>query len=320
MALLVAAGLLVVALVSQWNEVRASFGELTAFGLVASGLVTVLAVGTTVLSWRALLASLGVELPLRAALRIFFVGQVGKYVPGSVWPVLAQMELSRDYGVPRPKAASASLIVLALAVPCGGVAAAVTLPFVSAGALRHYGLVLLAVPMFAAVLYPPVLSALLAFAFRLLRRPPLEQQPSGRHVLAAAGWLLAGFVLFGVATWLLASDLTPSVHGVRLLLLSVGGYSFAWTAGFLVLVLPAGAGVREAVLVLTLAPALAAGPATVLALIIRLFATVADLVWAGVGMALRPAPTGTPTERSAQAAQAGAVLSPPAPSHTSSVR
>ncbi|WP_250284905.1 lysylphosphatidylglycerol synthase domain-containing protein, partial [Frankia sp. CiP1_Cm_nod2] len=134
-ALLVAAGLLVVALVSQWNAVRASFSELTAFGVAASGAVTVLAVGTTVLSWRALLASLGVALPLRAALRIFFVGQVGKYVPGSVWPVLAQMELSRDHGVPRPKAASASLIVLALAVPCGGVAAAVTLPFVSAGAL-----------------------------------------------------------------------------------------------------------------------------------------------------------------------------------------
>ncbi|WP_445548706.1 lysylphosphatidylglycerol synthase domain-containing protein, partial [Frankia sp. CiP1_Cm_nod2] len=163
----------------------------------------------------------------------------------------------------------------------------------------HYGLVLLAVPVFAAVLYPPVLSALLASAFRLLRRPPLEQPPGGRHVLAAAGWLLAGFVLYGVATWLLARDLTPSVHGVRLLLLSVGGYSFAWTAGFLVLVLPAGAGVREAVLVLTLAPALAAGPATVLALIIRLFATVADLVWAGIGMALRPTPTGVPTGRTA---------------------
>ncbi|WP_430827792.1 lysylphosphatidylglycerol synthase domain-containing protein [Candidatus Protofrankia californiensis] len=287
-ALLVATGLLAVALVSQWNTVGASLGELTVFGVVASGLVTVLAVGMTVLSWQAVLAALGAVLPLRAAVQIFFVGQIGKYVPGSVWPVLAQMELSPDYGVPRPKAASASLIVLALAVPCGGMAAAVTLPFVSASALRHYSLVLVAVPVFAVVLYPPVLSALLAFVFRLLRRPPLEHPPTGRHVLAGAGWLLAGFVLFGVATWLLARDLTPSVHGLRLLLLSVGGYAFAWTAGFLVLVIPAGAGVREAVLVLTLAPALAAGPATVLALIIRLFATVADLVWAGVGMALRP--------------------------------
>ncbi|WP_131746518.1 lysylphosphatidylglycerol synthase domain-containing protein [Frankia sp. Cppng1_Ct_nod] len=287
-ALLAAVGLLVVALVGRWNAVRASFDALTVLGVVASGALTMGAVGMTVLAWRSLLVGLGAVLPLRAAVRVFFVGQVGKYIPGSVWPVLAQMELSRDHGVSRTKAASASLIVLALAVPCGGVVAAVTLPFASATALRHYAFALLVVPVFAVLLYPPVLSRLLAFAFRLLRRPPLEQELAGRRVLAAAGWLLASFVSSGVATWLLARDLGPSVHGPRLLLLSTGGYALAWTAGFLVLVVPAGAGVREAVLILALAPALASGPATLLALVIRLFVTVADLLWAAVGMMLRP--------------------------------
>nr|WP_322769697.1 lysylphosphatidylglycerol synthase transmembrane domain-containing protein [Frankia sp. Cr1] len=287
-ALLLAVGLLCLALVGQWNAVRASFDDLTVVSVAAAGGVTVLAVGTSVLSWRALLVGLGAELPLRAAVRVFFVGQIGKYVPGSVWPVLAQMELSRAYGVPRAKAASASLIVLALAVPCGGLAAAVTLPFVSATALGHYGWALLAAPGFAVVLYPPVLSRLLALAFGLLRRSPLERPLAVGPVLAGAGWLLTGFVLYGVATWLLARDLAPSVHGPRLLLLSVGGYALAWTAGFLVLLVPAGAGVREAVLILALAPVLAHGPATLLALVIRLLATVADLLWAAGGMAVRP--------------------------------
>jgi uncharacterized membrane protein YbhN (UPF0104 family) len=62
----------------------------------------------------------------------------------------------------------------------------------------------------------------------------------------------------------------------------------AWTAGFLVLIVPAGAGAREAVLILALAPALPTAPATLLALLSRLLATVADLVWAAVGIALRP--------------------------------
>jgi uncharacterized membrane protein YbhN (UPF0104 family) len=286
--LLLAVGLLCVALVGRWNAVQASFDELTVANVAAAGGATVLAVGTSVLSWRALLVGLGAELPLRAAVRVFFVGQIGKYIPGSVWPVLAQMELSRAYGVPRAKAASASLIVLALAVPCGGLAAAVTLPFVSATALGHYGWALLAVPACAVVLYPPVLSRLLAFAFGLLRRPPLERPLAVRPVLTGAGWLLAGFVLYGAATWLLARDLAPSVPGPRLLLLSVGGYALAWTAGFLVLLVPAGAGVREAVLILVLAPVLAHGPALLLALVIRLLATVADLAWAAGGMAVRP--------------------------------
>jgi glycosyltransferase 2 family protein len=287
-ALVVAFVLLVVELASQWREVSASIHSLSVLGIGASAVVTILAVGTTVLAWRALLAGLGARLPLRAAVRIFFVGQVGKYIPGSVWPVLAQMELSRDYGVDRPKSASASLVVLALAVPAGGIAALATLPFVSASALRHYGWALAAVPVFMVVLHPAVLSRLLALGFRLLRRPALTQPLRTATVLTGAGWLLVSFVLYGIATWCLLRDLHPAVHGARLLALAVGGYALAWTAGFLVLVLPAGAGVREAVLVLTLAPALASGPALLLAVVARLLATIADLVWAAIGVALRP--------------------------------
>ncbi|WP_020572259.1 lysylphosphatidylglycerol synthase transmembrane domain-containing protein [Parafrankia discariae] len=287
-ALALAAALLVVALVGQWNDVRDSLGELTVLGVVGSGVATTLAVGATVLSWRAVLAGLGARLPLRAAVRIFCVGQIGKYIPGSVWPVLAQMELSRDYGVSRPKSALASLVVLALAVPCGGLAAAVTLPFASRDALADYWWALAVVPVFAVVLYPPVLARLLAVAFRLLRRPPLTEPLTARPIAVGAGWLLASFACYGVGTWLLVRDLQPEVGGARLVALCVGAYALAWTAGFLVLVLPAGAGVREAVLVLALAPALPSGPSTLIALVARLLATVADIVWALVGVVLRP--------------------------------
>ncbi|WP_007516089.1 lysylphosphatidylglycerol synthase domain-containing protein [Pseudofrankia saprophytica] len=287
-ALLVAAGLLVATLVSRWHEVSASLRELSVVGVVGSGVATVVAVGLTVLSWRAVLAGLGARLPLRAATRIFFVGQVGKYIPGSVWPVLAQMELSRDYGVARPRSAAASLIVLALAVPCGGLVAAATLPFVSRDALTSYWWAFAAAAAFALLLLPPVLRRLLALAFRLLRRPAMTEPVPARAVLAGAGWLVVSFGCYGAATFLLARDLGASVGGPRLLALAVGGYALSWTAGFLVLVLPAGLGVREAVLVLALSPALARDPALVLALVSRLFATVADLVWAGVGVALRP--------------------------------
>lgn len=286
--LLLAVGLLVAALVGQWGEVRDSLRELSAFGVLGSGAATMVAVGAAVLSWRAVLDGLGASLPLRAAVRIFCVGQVGKYVPGSVWPVLAQMELSRDYGVSRPKSASASLVVLALAVPAGGLAAAVTLPFVSREALADYWWALAAVPVFGIVLYPAVLSRLLAVAFRLLHRSPLTQPLTARPIAAGAGWLFFGFVWYGIGIWLLVRDLDPTVNGTRLLVLCVGAYSLAWTAGFLFLVAPAGAGVREAVLVLALAPALSSGAATLTALVARLLATIADLLWAGVGVALRP--------------------------------
>ncbi|MGF7236551.1 MAG: lysylphosphatidylglycerol synthase transmembrane domain-containing protein [Frankia sp.] len=287
-ALLVAVVLLALTLADQWNKVSDSLHELTVLGMVLSGVMTVLAVGTTVLAWRTLLLGLGAHLPLRAAVRVFFVGQIGKYIPGSVWPVVAQMELSRDYGVGRAESASASLVVLALAVPSGGVIATATLPFVSASALRHYWWALLAIPVFLVLLHPKVLSRLLALAARLLKRPALTQPLAMRHVLTAAGWLMLGFLCYGIAAWLVGRDLRPTGGDGRLVLLSIGAYALAWTAGFLIIVLPAGAGVREAVLVLALSPALPKGPAILVAVVARLFATIADLVWAGIGFSLRP--------------------------------
>ena len=40
----------------------------------------------------------GVTAAARAAARIMFIGQLGKYLPGSVWPILAQMELGNASG------------------------------------------------------------------------------------------------------------------------------------------------------------------------------------------------------------------------------
>src|SRR5947207_12155933 len=74
-----------------------------ATGLHRVGVLTVLAALLTVVvgliaslqTWRSLLASLGSPLPLAAAGRIFFIGQLGKYIPGSVWPVVMQTELAK---------------------------------------------------------------------------------------------------------------------------------------------------------------------------------------------------------------------------------
>jgi len=51
---------------------------------------------------------------LPAAIRVMFVGQLGKYVPGAVWALAAQVELARDYDVPRRRSTTASLVGMAV--------------------------------------------------------------------------------------------------------------------------------------------------------------------------------------------------------------
>jgi hypothetical protein len=49
---------------------------------------------------RAALAALGGRPPHAGAMRVFYLGQLGKYLPGTIWPAVTQMRLGRDYRVP----------------------------------------------------------------------------------------------------------------------------------------------------------------------------------------------------------------------------
>jgi uncharacterized membrane protein YbhN (UPF0104 family) len=122
----------------------------------------------------------------------------------------------------------------------------------------------------------PVLDRLL----RLARRPALEQPLTGRAIAAALGWALASWVLYGAQIWLLAVRLGPPDG--RGALIALGGFAFAWSVGFLVVFAPAGAGVREVVLVAILGAVLGTGAATAIALVSRGLMTLGDLLTAAL--------------------------------------
>jgi len=93
----VAVGLAVYGLASQWTQVHAALAQLAGYDVAGAALAVIAGLGCMLLAWRTLLADLGSPLPLPAAIRVMFVGQLGKYVPGAVWALAAQVELARDY-------------------------------------------------------------------------------------------------------------------------------------------------------------------------------------------------------------------------------
>lgn len=285
--LLLALALLVLALRENGTEALEAardVGPGPALGSLAAVLVGLLA---SAMVWRALLADLGTPLPLRPALHVFFLGQLGKYVPGSVFAIAAQMELGRTQGAPRSRVGTASLLFMGVLVAAGMLVAAVALPLTSPEALRDYAWVLLALPLILGGLHPPVLTRLVQVLLRVLRRDPLERPLSRRGVGAALGWALAMWAAYGVHLWLLVRP-QDTEGRADLLLLSLGAYALAWTAGFLFVVAPAGAGVREVALIAALAPVLDAAAALAVAVLSRVLMTLGDLAWGALGAALTP--------------------------------
>jgi glycosyltransferase 2 family protein len=282
--LVVAVGLAVYGLASQWTTVRADLGKLAAYDVIGAALCVLAGLGCMLLAWRALLADLGSPLPLPAAIRVMFIGQLGKYVPGAVWALAAQVELARDYDVPRRRSATASLVGMATTLVVGLVAAGVMMPLTSASAARHYWWVLAITPFAVACLYPPVIKFGLDLVLRVVHRAPLEKSVSLPGMARALAWTTLGWLFYGAHAYLLISEFAG--HGAHVLALSLGGYALAWSVGFLIIFFPGGIGPRELALIVVLAPVMPSASALVIALASRVVMTIGDLVWAGVGVGI----------------------------------
>ena len=181
-------GALAWSLATQRASVRPLLGQLSVRSLAAALAAVLAGILATFLCWRAVLADLGGRLPVVAGARVFFLGQLGKYLPGSVWPVIAQMELGRDYDVPERASGAAVGAFLLVVVGTGLAVAAVTAPLLGPDALHSYWWLLAVLPVALVAIVPPVLNRLLGVALRLVRRPPLPAPLSNGGVLRAAGW------------------------------------------------------------------------------------------------------------------------------------
>jgi len=266
------------AVARRWPEVRAALASIGPLATVGAMISVLLAMLATMQVWRVMLTALGSSLRVRVGARIMFVGQLGKYLPGSVWPVLAQMELGAAHRVPRHHSASASVLTLLVSTLTGLLTALVTLPFVAGS--TPYLWAFLAAPILLACLHPRIVNSVLARVFRLLRRPALEQPLTARVIVTSLAWSFGSWICYGLQIWLLATPLGAPPGEAALLCL--GGFAFAWSVGFLAVFAPAGAGVREVLLVALLGPVIGVGGGTAVALLSRVLTTAGDVLAAAV--------------------------------------
>ncbi len=266
---------------AHWSEVAAAATKVTPWSVAAAAALSAVAAWSGVPAWRDLLIGLGSRLRLRDAQRVFLMGQMGKYVPGGVWTVLAQATLARDLDVPRTRSGTASLMTILLSVVTSAGLGAGCLAVSGHEVLGRYAWVLLLVVPLVALLDPRVLVWLGALAGRLLRRTVALERIPQRTVLAAAGWLLAGQVLNGLAFHLLVTSIGGrSVNA----LFSIGVFSLGAAAGILVVLAPAGVGARELILAFGLATVTDAGSVALVVVLFRVVLTVVDVVLAGAAV------------------------------------
>jgi uncharacterized membrane protein YbhN (UPF0104 family) len=263
----------------NWDEFWHTLKDIAWQSSLLSLVALIASIAVSTYGWQVMVDHLGKPIGYARGAQICLVGQLGKYVPGSVWAYLLQMELGKKAGLARARIFTASLVQLGVGIVAALVLSLLAMREVFANS-GYAPWLLVLIPLGLIALHPRILSWGTSLVLRLLRRRPLAEPLSWQTVGKVFGAALGAWSLQGLHLWLLANSVgAPGFGG---LITCIGAMAVAMTAGTFAFILPGGAGVREVVMVAVLtASGLTVGQATAFALASRVMFIVADLITAG---------------------------------------
>jgi hypothetical protein len=234
-------------------------------------------------SWRVIVIDLGASVGHIRGSQIYLVSQLGKYVPGSVWAYLLQMELGKKVGIPRARMFISTLVQIGVSVVAMLSLGMIALPRLledNPEAAWLYALL----PFSLVALHPKVMTWGVNFALKVLRRPRLEQPLRWTTIGKTLGYSVLAYIFMGAHLWLLAT--ANGDFSFSLLLICIGTMAIGMLAGMLFFIVPSGAGARDVLVALALTPAVGVTAAAAFAVASRVMFTVAELGTAGISAAL----------------------------------
>ena len=261
-------------LVLEWPRISGSLASADLRWIAGGVACAVVGMWFLAVLWHRCLAVFGSPTALGSATAWFFAGELDKYLPGGIWPVVGRGELAHRGGVSRSVAYTTTLLSAGLMCVGGAIACVLFTPFLFGDGL-YLGpelLILLILPIGLVLVHPAVFGPILR---------AVDRASKGRVSLAAPPWgRMVGLILVAVPTWVLIGASSALVTQGLGFDQQPGRVAFAavaaWIVGFLCIPVPAGAGVRE--LVFVLVSGLAAGPAVAVAALSRVMFVAIDAV------------------------------------------
>jgi hypothetical protein len=262
--------------------------------LVVSGLLYLVSLLPCGLFWHRILRAVGEDAKLGETLRAYYIGHLGKYVPGKALVVVLRAGLLRSHRVNAVVAAIAVFYETFTMMAVGALLAAAILAtqfhhheisfFVALGSMIAVGLPTL----------PPVFTWLARRAGAQKIDPERARQISriGYKTLLMGWFLIAvGWVVMGGSLWAVQRSMgLAEPQPWTQLPLYTACVSLATVTGFLSMI-PSGLGVRDLVLAQLMYPLVGKAAALVGALVLRLVWLVAEVVISGILYLVGPKPS-----------------------------
>ena len=270
---------------SGWKELRDSdtsirFGWLALSVLFAGAAMTWIA-----FTWRNVMRVCGCELPTSTTIGTYYLGEIGKYVPGAIWPVVGRGEIARrqrialGHETPRGQIYESVILSLMYLFLAGLFVSVVGV--VGSGFAGGWSLMLLLIaPLGVGALHPPIAH----WGLGLLRR-----LTKGRFTppVVPAFFISIRMILLYTPAWVFV--VASAWASGRAIGLDLGLYALiaatclGWVAGFVFIPAPGGLGPREWVFTAMLGSQIRPGQAALFAVASRASFIVVDAFGALVG-------------------------------------
>ena len=241
------------------NQQAVNLAEISVSWLLAAGVFYLVGLLPCWLYWHQTLRSMGQHPRLSETLRAYFLGHLGKYVPGKAMVVVLRTDGVRSDRVDTTVAA-ASVFIETLTMMAVGAFVAASVLLVKSDQ-SHLTLLAVALMLCSGVPTLPPIFRRIVRAIQLRRvSGNIDDAISGLNCrLAALGWIgiALGWSLLGLSLWATLKAIPGTekafAENLDVLLLSTATVSLAMVAGFLSL-LPGGVGVRDYLVMALVAP------------------------------------------------------------------
>jgi uncharacterized membrane protein YbhN (UPF0104 family) len=230
----------------NWTEIRASSATLHFdWALLAASAACVLAsYAILIWTWQRTVRAWGERLNFGEGARIWFISNLGRYIPGKVWQIGAMGVMAQRAGV-SPTAAVGSSLVVSIVNVLVGIAVAFASGAGNLGA-PAWAMPLTVVAALLTIATPWLLPMATRLASSLLRREIKTPQLPHSAIWIAAIGCTAAWILYGVAFRFLHISVLGAATGNAMH--STAAFTASYIAGFLFLFAPGGIGIRELVL------------------------------------------------------------------------
>ncbi len=273
---------LIKGLVSNWGQVKDFDWEFNYPLLIISFVLQIAALFWLVQIWRWILRHTGSTISYFGLFKVWFFANLGRYLPGKVWQFLGMVYMLEKRGVPTRNSFSTAILAQSFSVISGLLIAFLFLGvnLYSQFFSKNPGLIavmgLFGIFVLIIIFYPKLLARIINLTLGILKREKIHLDITSKDVIIYILAYSLSWLLFGLAFLVFIKAMAQASFGMYPSL--TGAFAFAFNIGFLALFVPGGIGVREGILVLLLSSLFPVPIATLIALLARLWVTVAELL------------------------------------------